>query len=135
MIARKGLFGWVVAPVLKPFLEEIARGRVHQLRRSAGLNLTRASLDAATKYPWPRRTGTAKFGVYADDLPVFDWIRMGAPEGERCIEAQIMDWADDVAYSVHDLEDGILAGRIVLSWLGRPAERASGFSHDRNSAF
>ena len=37
-----------------------------------GLNLTRATLDAATKYPWPRRAGVAKFGAYADDLAVFD---------------------------------------------------------------
>ena len=36
-------------------------------RPSAGLNLTRASLDAACKYPWPRRPGERKFGVYADD--------------------------------------------------------------------
>ena len=46
---------------------------------SAGLNLTRASLDAACKYPWPRRAGTRKFGVYADDVPVFDWLRAGVP--------------------------------------------------------
>lgn len=89
-----------------------------------GLNLTRGVLDACLKYPWPRRAGIRKFGVYADDLPVFTWVREGAPADHRCLEAQIMDWADDVAYSVHDLEDGILAGRIVLGWLARPAERA-----------
>jgi dGTPase len=84
---------------------------------SAGLNLTRATLDAATKYPWPRRSDSAKFGVYADDRAVFDWLRLGAPEGRRCVEAQIMDWADDVAYSVHDLEDGVQAGHVPLDRL------------------
>jgi len=84
---------------------------------SAGLNLTRATLDAATKYPWPKREGTAKFGVYPDDQPVFAWLRDGVRGEARCIEAQVMDWADDVAYSVHDLEDGLHSGHVLPSVL------------------
>jgi dGTPase len=85
---------------------------------SAGLNLTRACLDACCKYPWSRVDGRRKFGVYADDAPVFEWFRRGGPGGQRrCLEAQVMDWADDVAYSVHDVEDGIHGGYVALSLL------------------
>jgi dGTPase len=89
----------------------------------AGLNLTRATLDATLKYPWPARPGQVKFGVYGDDAEVFGWIRDGAPPGKLCLEAQVMDWADDVAYSVHDVEDGLQAGLITLNALRDPAEQ------------
>lgn len=88
--------------------------------RSVGLNLTRAVLDAACKYPWRKGEGPAradgsenpKFGVYDDDAVVFEFLREGAVPGRKCLEAQVMDLADDIAYSVHDVEDGIAGGHI-----------------------
>jgi len=117
----------------------------------AGLNLTRATLDAALKYPWlpprstistavtadvpraaaPDITGSsglgappAKYGAYDADVRAFQWIRDGAPGRRRCLEAQVMDWADDVAYSVHDVEDGLQAGLISIKNLTDQSERA-----------
>ncbi|MGV0427428.1 deoxyguanosinetriphosphate triphosphohydrolase [Corynebacterium pyruviciproducens] len=89
-----------------------------------GLNLSRAALDAAIKYPWTAH-GRKKYGVYEDDLPVFQWVRQGIETEEKSIEAQIMDASDDIAYSVHDVEDGILAGRIDLRVLGDLVELAA----------
>lgn len=87
---------------------------VDESGRSVGLNLTRATLDAATKYPWPRSINPKKFGVYDDDQEIFEWVRTGAPSGAQSLEAQIMDWSDDVAYSVHDLEDSLVTGQVRL---------------------
>lgn len=95
---------------------------------SVGLNLTRATLDASVKYPWTRAQAPVpagshadgspreirKFGAYVDDLDAYGWLRAGAPDGERCVEAQVMDLADDVAYCVHDLEDGVVGCRFGL---------------------
>ncbi|QZY52084.1 deoxyguanosinetriphosphate triphosphohydrolase [Leucobacter tenebrionis] len=92
---------------------------------SVGLNLTRATLDASCKYPWSLseaqagRTpaGPSKFGYFADDAPVFEWLRSGAPEHRKCVEAQVMDLSDDIAYSVHDFEDAIVAEHIDPQFL------------------
>jgi dGTPase len=108
----------------------------------AGLNLTRATLDAALKYPWAAPPSASpsvagpdpadanitlhlppKYGAYQSDLAVFEWIRAAAPGRRRCLEAQVMDWADDVAYSVHDLEDGLHAGLVSLKNLKDYSER------------
>ena len=88
--------------------------RLEPKTEGAGLNLTRATLDASSKYPWGlgERPGP-KFGVYAEDRAVFEWMRRDAPE-RPCVEARIMDLADDIAYCVHDVEDGVAAGQIDL---------------------
>ncbi|MCU1536714.1 MAG: deoxyguanosinetriphosphate triphosphohydrolase [Humibacillus sp.] len=108
-------------------LTRLEAKRAHPDGTPAGLNLTRASLDAATKYPWSRGESpypTMKFGVYPSDLPVFQWIREEAKEGDRCFEAEVMDWSDDVAYSVHDVEDAIASG-----WLDPRVLRSTEMAH------
>ena len=95
---------------------------------SVGLNLTRASLDATCKYPWtvdspvPDPGGRLKFGVYPEDEAVFRWMREGAPGRLRCIEAEIMDLSDDIAYSVHDFEDAIVNGYVDVAQLSDPRQ-------------
>ena len=111
---------------------------------SAGLNLTRASLDATCKYPWtrtdaPRRadgTQTHKFGVYEDDLPVFEWFREGGHDAgvesqRKCLEAQVMDLADDISYSVHDVEDAVFGGHVQLEQLREAKHRQAVFDMTR----
>ena len=100
----------------------------------AGLNLTRATLDATLKYPWlasgasrgPAAAvgpGRAKYGCYDDDARDLRLDQAGRPGRPACLEAQVMDWADDVAYSVHDLEDGLHSGLIKLGQLHDPDAR------------
>ena len=97
--------------------------------RSVGLNLTRATLAACIKYPWlrgdgPPGTNPRKFGVYADDADIFAFVLDDDRDAERTrigrkpIEAEVMDLSDDVAYSVHDIEDGVVGGWFTLD----PAE-------------
>ncbi|WP_062525909.1 deoxyguanosinetriphosphate triphosphohydrolase [Demequina rhizosphaerae] len=107
--------------------------------QSVGLNLTRAVLDASVKYPWtedatptrPDGTPTRKFGVYDDDLPVFRWLREGAPERAQSFEAQVMDLADDIAYSVHDVEDSVVHHTVSLGVLRDPARAREIADHAR----
>lgn len=113
-------------------LTRLETKRFHPDGRSAGLNLTRASLDAAVKYPWraseaPMKANgerSQKFGAYEDDLAVFRWLRQGAEGTRQSMEAQVMDAADDIAYSVHDVEDGIVNGRFQLKFLTDAVQRA-----------
>ncbi len=97
---------------------------------TVGLNLTRAVLDASVKYPWRRHEAeeamgrpSNKFGVYEDDREIFDWLRAGAPRFEKSFEAQVMDLADDISYSVHDVEDSVVTTGTGLDMLADPGRR------------
>ena len=95
-----------------------------------GLNLTRGSLLASIKYPWSADqpdidpSGREKFGVYADDREVFEWARQGLPPRRLTLEAEVMDFSDDVAYSVHDFEDAIVNGYLDPAALASERDRA-----------
>jgi len=100
--------------------------------RQRGLNLTRATLDAMLKYPWLRDTSNPKptnkkwrkFGAYRVDKTMFDWVRRFDNSDVVGLDANIMDWADDVTYAVHDLEDFYRAGLVPLDrLLNSPRER------------
>ncbi len=74
-----------------------------------GLDLTRATLAAVLKYPWIRDTTVRKkkekWGAYLSEEEDFEFAREFLPADVKSPEAELMDWADDIAYSVHDLED------------------------------
>jgi dGTPase len=87
-----------------------------------GLNLTRRTLNGILKYPWLREEEPEahhkKWGAYPDgDKRAFEWARRGFAEGERSLEACLMDWADDVTYAVHDMDDFFRARLIPLERL------------------
>ncbi len=96
-----------------------------------GLNLTRRSLNGVIKYPWLRnlnRTKTSKkWNAYSDEADSFDWVRKHSKPELPSLEAAIMDWADDVTYAVHDMEDFYRAGLLPLDRLANDARELSGF--------
>ncbi|MDF3289621.1 dGTP triphosphohydrolase [Streptomyces silvisoli] len=104
----------------------------HKYPGHRGLHLTRACLDASTKYPWERAPWAedparhAKWGVYAADREAFAWVRAGRTGTEVPVEEQVMDWADDVTYACHDVEDFYRTGLIPLAALFPPDGAAGG---------
>ncbi|OYR56541.1 deoxyguanosinetriphosphate triphosphohydrolase family protein [Halorubrum halodurans] len=95
---------------------------------NSGLNVTRATLNGMLKYPWSRRddameNNDEKWGYYPSDSDAFEWARNGLDDyrtsgplkkERQTLEAQIMDYADDLTYAVHDLEDFYRSGIIPL---------------------
>jgi dGTPase len=97
----------------------VTRLAVRRADSPHGLDLTRATLNATLKYPRFAAAGVPKYGAYRDDQEAFAFARAPKPpeDAEPCLEAQLMDWADDIAYSLHDTEDFYRAGLIPLHLL------------------
>jgi dGTPase len=86
-----------------------------------GLDLSRATLAAVLKYPWRRgenREKQNKWGAYHSEDKDFAFaIELSGKANQSTLEAKLMDWADDITYSVHDLDDFYRAHRIPLHLL------------------
>jgi len=82
----------------------------------SGLDLTASVLLAINKYPFCIDEPGRLKGVYRKEWEGIEFLRQtwGVPEGVATLEAQLMDLCDDIAYSTHDLEDGIRAGKIQM---------------------
>jgi len=118
------------APPEKPAVWDGFEGNAQNLRvltclsthkhwQRPGLHLTRGALLSATKYPWLRSLDQQegkKWGAYEADKQALDWLIEGRPEGVTTapFEEQVMNWADDVTYAVHDVEDWYRSGKIPL---------------------
>jgi dGTPase len=102
-------------------------GESRSFQPAQGLNLTKATLNAILKYPWQYRGNAKKenkWGAYNTETEYFSWTRENLPALQRSPEAEIMDWADDITYAIHDLIDFFCAGLIPLHLLARgDAER------------
>lgn len=105
-----------------------------------GLDLTRATLRAVLKYPWLRALDaneqpaannhrSKKWSAYETEREDFEYAMELHPagDGQRSLEADVMDWADDVTYAVHDLEDFYRANLIPLPTLMLDAHAGSEF--------
>ncbi|WP_436910206.1 deoxyguanosinetriphosphate triphosphohydrolase family protein [Halosimplex marinum] len=94
-----------------------------------GMDLTRATLNAIQKYPWSRaedidtdRNTDEKWGYYPSEEGYFEFARAGTVnERQQVLEAELMDYADDLTYAIHDVEDFYRSGLLPLDQLLREA--------------
>ena len=83
----------------------------------SGLNLTRKTLAGMIKYPWGYGANSSKpdkWGYYSEEQEYFEWARTGCRPGRKTLIAEVMDWADDITYAIHDLLDFYRAGLIPI---------------------
>ena len=97
-----------------------------------GLNLTRATLNAILKYPWLRQDDLPerrrKWGAYVSEREEFEWVRgVDEQDSRKSAEAELMDFADDIAYAIHDVEDFFRTGLIPLDRLFRDDDEVDRF--------
>lgn len=116
-----------------------AKTEIHR-SNEPGLNLTLASYNAILKYPWSfeerqKHTDEDKWGYYPTEKQAFERIREIVPEPEkRTLEAEIMDYADNLTYAIHDMEDFYRAGIIPLGQIlnhGTERERVVEYVSDK----
>ena len=97
-----------------------------------GLNLTRATLNSIIKYPWLQTYSPderrSKWGAYNSEAYDFRWARGYMQfHANKTAEAELMDFADDIAYAVHDVEDFYRAGLIPLDRLSTSRDEVDRF--------
>ncbi|MCQ4334909.1 dNTP triphosphohydrolase [Natronomonas sp. F2-12] len=105
-----------------------------------GLGLTKATLNAVLKYPYGRgewireeTRSEGKFGYYKTEQEAFDFATEGlSNEHAPVLAAEIMDYADDVTYAIHDMTDFYITGQIPLDRLLREARQKSDAEDDKN---
>lgn len=103
--------------------------QLEQRKWSGGLQLTHAALGAFTKYPRASTApaqksypGSKKVGIYQSELPYFITIadnlklrsqgKSGAAWSRHPL-AYLMEAADDICYSIIDIEDGAALGHLT----------------------
>ncbi len=104
-------------------------------RSRRGMNPTRAFMDGVLKYKtlFSEWENPEKHFLFDDQKKYLDFVFDGRafpaqyPPGKkrnqlRSLECQIMDWADDTAYSLNDLVDSANAGFVDLARVSRWAE-------------
>ncbi len=136
-IAEKELDGLIVSRGVEDGFESnaqafrIATKLAVRKEEFPGLNLTRATLNAVLKYPWLRETSGPKhdkWGVYSTEDQEFSWVKEPySLKNDRSPEAELMDWADDIAYAVHDMDDFYRAGLVPIDRLAKDMEELDEF--------